>query len=110
MVNLSHLQEYQKIFGLLKIRRLWEDFITLSEQSWQSVGIQPPEQLRLTFHSWKSSSLVFGMDDFSHHCSVIEECLLCRRHLEQLPLMIDESRRVYQHAVAEVNLYLNEQE
>lgn len=108
MVKFRRLEEYRKIFGLRKIRRLWLRFLRVSESSWLILSQTPPEfppDLRLIFHSWKSSSLIFGMDEFSRRCSRIEDNLLCRRHQKAFLREVDKLRACYQNSTQQINDY-----
>lgn len=104
-INHRHLEEYRTIFGQDKMFRLWHDFLENAEQGWLSLNCDDYKALRLLFHSWKSSSLVFGMDDFSHCCAQIEENILSHHHWDKLAEMIEQSKNCYQDSVKEVNAY-----
>lgn len=87
------------------MRKLWKDFLENAEQGWKTLNRDDYKALRLLFHSWKSSSLVFGMDDFSHCCAHIEESILSHHHWDKLTEMIEQSKICYQDSIKEVNTY-----
>lgn len=105
LVNWKHLYEYQHIFGLSKLAALWVDYLEQAQQSWSTLPPEACEQLRLTFHSWKSSSQVFGLDEFSRRCSQVEDNILNRRHLDGLPGQINDCRECFEQSIAELIPY-----
>ncbi len=110
-INLRRLGEYKNIFGAQKMRFLWNEYLAQSAKSWQNMAAADWESRRLAFHSWRSSSQVFGMDEFSRVCLVIEERMLnCR--FDGLEQMIEDSRAVYEQsidAVAAIFLQMEQQ-
>lgn len=104
-VNLNHLQEYQKIFSSVKMHRLWSEYLKVSQDVWDEMPSKNHEQLRLAFHSWKSNSQVFGMDEFSTLCAEIEEQLLKHKPVEVLQERIAACRKCYERSILVVNEY-----
>lgn len=110
LVNFRHLGEYMRIFGHDKMLRLWHEFLETSAAAWENIETKEMQTRRLTFHSWKSSSQVFGMDTFSHHCALIEENILSRHHWDKLAEMIAQSHICYQDSIKEVSAYFAQME
>ena len=81
--------------GLLK------DYLAQSTKSWEALDkISDVEKCRV-FHCWRSSSLVFGMEDFSKLCTKIEDDMLNNR-LSQLSQLISESQDCYKKSILKV--------
>lgn len=105
LVNWKHFNEFQHIFGREKMAYLWQEYLTQSRGSWQKIPPEVCEELRLTFHSWKSSSQIFGLDEFSKRCARIEDHILNRRHLDLLPEMIHDCKNCFEASTAEIIPY-----
>ena len=70
------LDEYLDIFGKSKMQGLLKDYLAESSKSWDNLDkISDKEKCRV-FHCWRSSSLVFGMEEFSRICTKIEDDML----------------------------------
>lgn len=110
LVNFRHLDEYRRIFGHDKMLRLWHEFLETSASQWEDIETKEVQDCRLTFHSWKSSSQVFGMDTFSHLCALIEENILSHHHWDKLAEMIAQSHICYQDSIKEVSAYFAQME
>ncbi len=108
-LNLSRLDEYTNVFGVRKICSLWNEFLIQSAKNWQSLENSDWEEKRLIFHSWRSSSQVFGMDDFSAICLVIEDRIV-RHRFNDLDTLIAESRDVFEESVRQAVLTLSKME
>lgn len=100
-INLRRFGEYKNIFGAGKMRFLWNEYLAQSSRNWRDMAGQDWDSRRLAFHSWRSSSQVFGMDEFSRICLVIEERILSRR-LDGLEPIVADSRRLYDQSINEV--------
>jgi len=108
-INHKQLQEYLDIFGKHKMQGLLKDYLTESNKSWTLLDkISMPEKRRV-FHCWRSSSLVFGMEDFSRLCTKIEDDMLNNR-LTKLNQLINESQDCYQKSVIKVIEIMQERE
>lgn len=83
------------------MRFLWNEYLVQSAKSWQNVAAMDWVACRTAFHNWRSSSQVFGMDDFAQACLVIEERILSRR-FAGLEKMVAESRGLYEQSINDV--------
>ena len=108
-LNLSRLDEYKNVFGTQKICSLWNEFIAQSKKNWQTVDNADWEGKRLIFHSWRSSSQVFGMDDFSAICLVIEDRII-RHRLNGLDKLIVKSQDIFEESVKQAALIFSKME
>lgn len=104
--NTQRLQEYAAVFGNAKIRRLWDEFLTVSARNWDNFEQKTPDEQKNCFHNWKSGSLVFGLEEFSALCAEAEENILARR-LHKLPRQIQKIRDSFWESTDKVTEYLN---
>ena len=89
--------------GLLK------DYLAQSTKSWETIpNISDKEKSRV-FHCCRSSSLVFGMEDFSKICTKIGDNLINNRKTKIVQL-INESKDCYQQSILKVIEILQERE
>lgn len=102
-INTRRLNEYKEVFGLPKLRFLWHEYIEQSNQNWQNMEASDWETRRQIFHNWRSSSQVFGMDDFARLCQTIEDKIL-KHHFDGLEQKIAESRNVYNQSTGDVGI------
>ncbi len=100
-LNLTRFDEYKNVFGARKIHSLWNEFLAQSVKNWQDIEKTDWEGKRLIFHSWRSSSQVFGMDDFSAICLVIEDRII-RHRFKDLDKMVAQSQDVFEESVKQV--------
>ena len=100
-LNLIRFDEYRNVFGAKKIHSLWNDFLAQSAKNWQDINKSDWEAKRLIFHSWRSSSQVFGMDDFSAACLVIEDRII-RHRFSGLDKIINKSQDIFEESVKQV--------
>ena len=106
-INQKQLDEYLDIFGKSKMQGLLKDYLAESSKSWDNLDkISDKEKCRV-FHCWRSSSLVFGMEDFSRICTKIEDDMINNR-LSKLSALISESRDCYQKSILKVIEILQE--
>lgn len=101
IVNKKQIENYKTIFGMEKINFLWDEFLSYSVTVWEGVEEIDPVYQRTAFHNWRSSSLVFGMEDFSQLCTKIEEDILKNR-VEQLSKQIKECKKCYEESIKAV--------
>ena len=107
-INQKQLCEYLGIFGKNKMQGLLKDYLAQSKKSWDTINnISDKEKSRI-FHCWRSSSLVFGMEDFSKICTKIEDNLLNNRK-SKISQLITESQTCYQQSILKVIEILQEQ-
>lgn len=102
-INTRRLNEYKEVFGLQKLRFLWHEYIEQSTHNWQNMETADWKTKRQMFHNWRSSSQVFGMDDFARLCQIIEDKIL-KRHFDGLEQKIAESRSIYDQSAGDVGL------
>ncbi len=108
LVNIKHLQEYENIFRAQKMKWLWQEYLSNAETAWASLDTMDLEHLRLTFHSWKSSSQIFGMDCFVKQCAALEEKLTKHPEKNSLDKLIFQSRDCFQKSVLLIEKYFNQ--
>lgn len=108
-INHKQLDEYLDIFGKSKMQGLLKDYLAESNKSWEILDKIPNAEKRHVFHNWRSSSLVFGMEDFSRICTKIEDDLLNNR-LAKIAKLIDESQVCYEKSILKVIEILQERE
>ena len=108
-LNLSRFDEYRNVFGTKKIYSLWCEFIEQSKQNWKNIEDANWEEKRLIFHSWRSSSQVFGMDDFSAICLVIEDRII-RHRLSGVDILITKSQDIFEESVKQAALIFSKME
>lgn len=109
MVNLKQLNAYRDIFGQEKMLFLWREYLEQSAEAWTVLDELDWSLKRSKFHNWRSSSLVFGMEDFAGLCTRIEENILKKR-FEQLPNQIKESKTCYENSILEVKQIMQQTE
>mgnify|MGYP002470426728 CR=1 FL=1 len=110
LVNIKHLQEYEQIFSRQKMEYLWREYLSCSKASWNKLDSMNEEQMRLAFHSWKSSSQIFGMEDFVRQCAAIEEKLSKRQSRSAMKNLISLCRQCYLDSTAKVAAYFKEKQ
>ena len=94
-INQKQLTEYLDIFGKNKMQGLLKDYLAQSTKSWETLDKISNNEKRHVFHCWRSSSLVFGMEDFSRICTKIEDDLLNNR-MAKLSKLISEGQDCYE--------------
>ena len=107
-INQKQLCEYLDIFGKSKMQGLLKDYLAESNKSWDILHSVSDKEKSRIFHCWRSSSLVFGMDDFSQICTKIEDNLMNNRKTK-LAKLITESKDCYQQSILKVIEILQEQ-
>ena len=108
-INQKQLHDYLNIFGKSKMQGLLKDYLAQSNKSWSDMHSVSDKEKSRIFHCWRSSSLVFGMEDFSDICTKIEDNLLNNRK-KQLSQLISKSKDCYQKSILKVIEILQEQE
>ena len=108
-INQKQLSEYLDIFGKNKMQGLLKDYLAQSTKSWETLDKISDKEKRQVFHCWRSSSLVFGMEDFSRICTKIEDDLLNNR-MAKVSKLISESQDCYQKSILKVIKILQERE
>src|SRR5574344_3053960 len=78
--KLKMLEYYEKMFGIEKIYDLFTEFLSKVTddltKAKQIVNEGNSQELRIIYHTLRSSCLIFGMNKFSQECSKIEEKFL----------------------------------
>lgn len=69
-------EQYEKFLGQEKFCRLRQLFLADAEEKMKRADYADDDELKLIFHTLRSSSLVFGMKEFAETCRRIEEKLL----------------------------------
>ena len=108
-INQKQLDEYLDIFGKSKMQGLLRDYLAESSKSWERLDKISDKEKRHVFHCWRSSSLVFGMEDFFFSFNKNEDDLLNKR-LSRVSKLIPQSQDCYQKSVLKVIEVLQERE
>ncbi|MCQ2741138.1 MAG: hypothetical protein MJ210_03360 [Alphaproteobacteria bacterium] len=108
-INKKQLDEYLDIFGKNKMQGLLKDYLAQSTKSWEMLDKISDNEKKHVFHCWRSSSLVFGMEDFSRICTKIEDDLQNNR-LTKVKKLISESQDCYQKSILKVISIMQERE
>lgn len=101
-INWKQLKQYQEVFGLSKMLYLWSEYLSFSDQYWHSLDNDKNKNLVYVFHNWRSSSRVFGMDDFAVLCQRIEEKIQKQQDYMD---NIFQLRQIYDTNIKELNKY-----
>ena len=108
-INQKQLCEYLDIFGKSKMQGLLKDYLAESNKSWELLDNISDHEKRRVFHCWRSSSLVFGMEDFSRICTKIEDDLINNRSAK-ISQLINQSQDCYQKSILKVIEIMQERE
>lgn len=108
-INQKQLCEYLDIFGKSKMQGLLKDYLAESNKSWERLDKISDHEKRRVFHCWRSSSLVFGMEDFSRICTKIEDDLINNRNAK-IAQLINQSQDCYQKSILKVIEIMQERE
>ena len=101
--------EYGKILGAAKLQALWKEYLSAAAAAWAQIPEAKTDELRIFFHRWRSSSLVFGMEDFAAICAQIEEAILSH-HFNKVPDLVAKSKICFDNGVKAVETYLSKLE
>lgn len=102
-VDLTVLRQYEDIFGPVKMSGLWHEYLDKAEKDLQTVDSRNREELRLLYHSLRSSSRVFGMTAFAALCEQIETAIVEGRPDTEICPLIKEGHILFAAAVKAVN-------
>ena len=91
MIEFGNPSELITIFGIEKMRALFDEFRQDAFEKMSKTEQMSLEELRLTYHALKSSALVFCMENFAQACGRIEDMIL-KNHLEKLEKEIKNSK------------------
>ena len=100
-INQKQLCEYLDIFGKSKMQGLLKDYLAESNKSWERLDKISDHEKSRVFHCWRSSSLVFGMEDFSRICTKIEDDLINNRNAK-IAQLINQGQDCYQKSILKV--------
>lgn len=99
------LSQYEKLSGRTKILELWQLFLNDAEEKMARAVAAKGEELRLIFHSLRSSSLVFDMTEFAQNCREIEEKLLAGGTIDESDLA--KSKEILKNNIQDVIKHFN---
>ena len=95
------------VFGAEKMQMLWREFRDSTENKLKNIENETPEEIRLCFHSLRSSSLVFGLDELSKNCEIIEQSILSGEKIAKIKKYIDKTKKLFYNACESVNVLLD---
>ncbi len=83
---------------------LWEDYIAknreLLEKSQPALKRGDWAELRIIYHSLKSSSAVFGLDKFAELCTKVEEAIISGKKDAETSNLICNSLKLWEESLA----------
>lgn len=106
-VNKTSLEQYVAVFGAEKMKLLWQEFCNSTENKLKNIENASREEIRLCFHSLRSSSLVFGLDELSKNCEDIEQAVLSGEKIAEIKKYIDKTKKLFYNACESVNILLD---
>ncbi len=106
-INKAALEQYMAVFGAEKMQMLWREFRDSTENKLKNIENETPEEIRLCFHSLRSSSLVFGLDELSKNCEIIEQSILSGEKIAEIKKYIDKTKKLFYNACESVNVLLD---
>lgn len=108
--NIDNIRQYDEIFGREKMLNLFSEYKQKVEddlsRAAQLLKQSQTEDLRLIYHSLRSSSQVFGMMGFSFVCQDIEQRILDGEKVDKLDKIIRLSRQIYEQELVDVIAFL----
>lgn len=109
MFNKETPDSYKDVLGAEKFLHLWQEYLTDAESKFQKINALVQNKnwpdLRIIFHSLKSSSLIFGLDKFSKLCTKIEDCIVGGVFNDELLSDINNSKNLWLESIEEVKAY-----
>ena len=112
-INLSQVEEYENIFGFEKLKKIFIDYQEQSNQFWSTLDeldSKTQEELRILFHNWRSSSLIFGMDGFALLCEQAENLIVNGKNTDKLPEIVSQAKIVFEAHLIELKYFFNRTE
>lgn len=103
-IDFTNLEQYKSVFGMEKMKLLWNEFCLDAENKLKNIETKTSEEQRLAYHSLRSSSLVFGMTDFSELCTSYEERILNQEKIESTDA--EASRSLLKESMIQIDNYL----
>lgn len=102
-INKDTFEQYRQVFGTTKMMSLWQEFKESTENKLKNIENSSLEEIRLCFHSLRSSSLVFGLDELSKNCEIIEGAVLSGEKLAEIKKHIDKTKKLFYNACESIN-------
>ena len=100
-------EQYRQIFGDEKIALLWDEFSSETEKEIKDIGKKSLEEIRLRFHSWRSSAKIFGLKSFVQECEIIENMVLDGENSEKIKKTVDNCEKTFHNAQKEANRFFD---
>lgn len=107
-IDWESLKQYQKIFGTDKMQMLWQEFLHNTLEDIADIEDKDLQTIRLKFHSWRSSSQVFGLKGFSRECEAIEEMAISCENIEKIKKTIDNCKKTFHNTQKEVDRFFGQ--
>ncbi len=102
-------ETYKKMLGEQKFLQLWEEYLSDAGAKFEKAAAylsgRDAENLRIIFHSLKSSSLIFGLDKFAELCTKIENNLVAGDFSEETGKKIKNSKNIWLESIKEAEPY-----
>lgn len=100
-------KQYLNIFGTEKMGCLWQEFAQDTAETLENIDIQEMEDIRLKFHSWRSSAKVFGLKNFVQECENIEQMVINGENIENIKKTIDKCKKIFHNTQKEANRFFS---
>lgn len=108
--DFSALKKYEEIFGKEKITNLFKEYLKEHVEQMLKVKIfinsNKFNDLRIIYHSLRSASMVFSMNQYAKLCEKIEAAALRNEEIDKINELIEESNKIYETEVSVVKKYL----
>ena len=104
-IDFNLVLQYQNIFGKPKYLMLWEDFCQQTDNLFATLSYNNREDLRLKFHSLRSSSKVFGLTYLSYHAEIIENLIINDENIEKIKKTVDICEKIFHNTQKELNRF-----
>lgn len=106
-IDKALIEQYEAVFGPEKMRVLWGEFLESCREKLADIENKTTEEIRLAYHSMRSSCLVFGMVNFAKLCEKLEELALNGAKPAKMKKDIDISKKVFDNETKIVADFLN---
>ena len=107
MINNTAIKQYKDVFGTEKMQKLWQEFKQDSQHSLQKLNVNNKEEVRLVFHSLRSSSKVFGLDAFSQLCEEIEDKIIKEGFSSELMRLVKKANQILLENIKEAEIFFS---
>ncbi len=112
--NPGALQTYEEMLGRDKLVMLWSEYKSgAAEKSARLEDLLKRRdwaELRIIFHSLRSSSLVFGLDKFAELCTKIESLIVQGGDSGCLPGDIRAGKALLEESIRQADIYFRDLE